>query len=322
MKVAITDYTFPDLAIEEGVLKPLGIEVVSGQCKTVESLIPLIRDADAIITQFSPVNEQAIAAMQRVKAIVRYGIGVDNIDIDAARERKIPVCNVPEYCIDEVADQTLAFILAATRHVVANSNYVRGGAWGFATPLAEMKTLRDLTVGIVGFGRIGREVAARLSSFKCRRIVFDPIATPDAVRKTGCEPADLPTLLSQSDVVTLHCPATKQTKGMMNAEAFRQMKPRSILVNTARGTIVDTPALIAALRSGHLSAAALDVFDPEPVPKDSPLLKMDNVVVAAHIASVSDKAVRTLRETAAKIAGMAVRGEPLTTIVNGVASPS
>ena len=172
--VAVTDFTFPSLDIEEAALRPLGAELRAGQCKTSEALIPLVREADAVITQFAPLTADVIASMERAKVIVRYGIGVDNVDLDAARRRGIPVCNVPDYCIDEVADHTLAFMLAITRQVVPNALKIRDGNWGLATPLDEMRTLREQTVGIVGFGRIGREVAARLQPFKCRRLVFDP----------------------------------------------------------------------------------------------------------------------------------------------------
>ena len=318
MQVAITDFSFPSLEVEEAILKPLGCEILSGQCKTPETLIPHVSVADAVITQFAPIKADVIAAMTKARVIVRYGIGVDNVDLDAARQRGIPVCNVPDYCIDEVADHTLAFILGATRQVVANTNHVRSGQWGLPVPLAEMRTLRDLTVGIVGFGRIGREVASRLAPFKCRRLVHDPVVSPDAIRQAGCEPCDLASIISQADVLSLHCPSTAQTRRLLNATTIPQMKPGAIVVNLARGDLVETAALIAALQSGHLSAAAIDVCDPEPIPADSLLRQMSNVIVASHVASCSVKAVRKLRETAASIAAMALRGEKLPNIVNGV----
>jgi D-3-phosphoglycerate dehydrogenase len=317
MKVAITDYTFPSLEIEESILRPLGHDVVGGQCKVVDALISMVRDADAVMTQFAPVNATVIGAMQRAKVIVRYGIGVDNVDLEAARVRGIPVCNVPEFCIDEVADHTMGFILAATRQLLPNCLHVRNRRWGLAVPLPRMLALRDLTVGIVGFGRIGKEVAHRLAPFKCRRIVFDPAVPAETVTGLGCEPMDLAAVLSQSDVVSLHCPSTRQTRHLINAESIQRMKPGSILVNVARGDVVDAAALIEALRSGHLSAAALDVFDTEPVPADCPLLAMDNVVITSHIASASPSAARTLRTTAAQIAAMALGGEKLPNVVNG-----
>jgi D-3-phosphoglycerate dehydrogenase len=316
--VAITDYTFPDLTIEEAILRPLGAELLSGQCKTAETLIPLVSQADAVITQFAPIRADVIAAMRRARVIVRYGIGVDNVDLQAARARNIPVCNVPDYCIDEVADHTLAFILALTRQVVPNCLSIREGKWGLAAPLDQMRTLRDQTVGVVGFGRIGREVAARLAPFKCRRLVFDPLAPEEAIGAAGCEPTALDALLAASDIVTLHCPSTEQTRKLLNATTIPHMKRGAIVVNLARGDLIETPSLVAALQSGQVAAAALDVCDPEPIPLDSPLRTLPNVIAASHIASASPKAVSALRGTAARIAAAALRGEPLPNVVNGL----
>lgn len=318
-KIVVTDYTFPALEVEESVFQPLGFELVSGQCKTPEALIALVADADAVITQFAPVNASVIAAMQKAKVIVRYGIGVDNVDLETARQRGIPVCNVPDYCIDEVADHTLAFMLSVTRQVVQNTLYIRDGKWGLATGLDQLRTMRDQTVGIVGFGRIGREVAARLAPFKSRRLVFDPVLNPETIREHGCEAVTLEELLAESDIVSLHCPSSAQTRKLLNSDSIRAMKQGAIVINLARGDLIDTQALIAALESGHLAGAGLDVCDPEPIPVDSPLRSMPNVITASHIASASPKSVRTLRLTAARIAAMAVNGEKLPNVVNGVA---
>ena len=189
--VAITDWTFPNLSIEEEILKGHGIQVSARQCAAESELIDLCADADAVITQFARVNANVVSAMRKARAIIRYGIGVDNVDLDTARSRGIPVCNVPDYCIDEVADQTLAFILATTRQVVTHANHLHSGKWGLATPLASMKALRDLTVGIVGFGRIGREVLKRLLPFKCAVLVFDPLVSRYRDRKVGRPSSDL-----------------------------------------------------------------------------------------------------------------------------------
>ncbi len=316
--IAITDYTFPDLEIEQSILSAAGFELKTGNDKQIAALQALVAEADAVITQFAPINADVIGAMQRAKVIVRYGIGYDNVDVGAARERGIPVCNIPDYCIDEVADHTLAFILGVTRQVVPNTLHIRDGKWGLVSSLDQMRTLRDQTVGLVGFGRIGREVAARLAPFKCRRLVHDAFVPVDAVTAAGCESVTLDALLAQSDIVTLHCPSTPQTKKLLNADSLGRMKRGSVVVNLARGDLIDTAALVNALQSGQIASAALDVCDPEPIPADSPLRSLPNVIVASHIASASPKAVRTLRETAAKIAVMALRGEPLPNVVNGV----
>ncbi len=317
MKVAVTDYSFPDLSVEESILQASGHFISAWkERKSAAELPALVTDADAVITQFAPVNADVIASMQQTRVIVRYGIGVDNVDLAAARAKGIPVCNVPDYCIDEVADHTLAFILATTRQVVSNSNSLKAGKWGLATSLDQMKALRDLAVGVVGFGRIGREVVSRLRPFRCRILVYDPIAKSADIEAAGATPVALRELLSQTDVITLHCPSTPDTRGMLNSESLAKTRPGVSIINLARGDLIDPNALMAALRSGHVAAAALDVFNPEPIPVDHPILKLDNVILASHIASTSVPAVRKLRETAARLALMALNGEPLVNVVN------
>lgn len=316
--VVVTDWTFPDLCVEEKILKDRGVALVARQCKTEKELVDLCADADTVITQFARVNAKVIASMQRARAIVRYGIGVDNVDVDAARARGIPVCNVPDYCIDEVADQTLAFILALTRQVVTHANHLRAGNWGLATSLADMKTLRDFTMGVVGFGRIGREVVKRLLPFRCTVQVFDPMVPAAEIAKLDGQAVSFEELLKNADVLTLHCPSTPQTRRLMNRETFAKLKPGAMFVNVGRGDLADPDALIAALKGGHLAAAALDVFDPEPIPADHPIRALPNVILSPHIASCSVRAVTKLRESVARLALAAVRGEVLSTIVNGV----
>ena len=320
LKIAITDYAFADLEIESQVIAKANASLVSLKEKRPQAdLVELVRGADAVITQFASVNSAVIAAMDRAKVIVRYGIGVDNVDLNAARERGIPVCNVPDYCIDEVADHTLAFILASVRQVVPNTLMLREGKWGIATPLETLHSLATCTVGVIGFGRIGRAVVRRLKAFNARVLVFDPVVPSAEIVKAGVEAsATFDELLAQCDIVSPHCPSTPQTKRMFNVAAFAKMKPGAILINVGRGDLVDSAALVAALQDGKLGGAALDVFDPEPIPADSPVLKMKNVILSGHIASASPKAVRKLRESVAEIAIKAIRGEPLTSVVNGV----
>ena len=317
MKVAVTDYSFPDLSVEESILRASGHVITAWkERKSAAELSALVADADAVITQFAPVNADVIASMHKARVIVRYGIGVDNVDLAAARAKGIAVCNVPDYCIDEVADHTLAFVLATTRQVVTNSNTLKGGKWGLATSLDQMKALRDLAVGVVGFGRIGREVVTRLRPFRCRILVYDPIARVADIEAAAATPVSLSELLSQADVITLHCPSTPETRGMLNSESLAKTRPGVSIINLARGDLIDPNALVAALQSGHVAAAALDVFNPEPIPADHPILKLDNVILASHIASTSVPAVRKLRETAARLALMALNGEPLVNVVN------
>lgn len=318
-KVAITDYSFESVDVERALLEPLGCRVVAQKTgKDPGQLIELVKDADYVITQFAPVDAAVINAMQRCRVIVRYGIGVDNVDLQAAAAKRIPVCNVPDYCIDEVADHALAMILDLTRRIASNSGKVRSGAWAMAVPLAAMQTLKNLTVGVVAFGRIGREVASRLKPFKCTILVFDPAVDAAAVQAAGCAPVSLDELLARSDLVTLHCPSNAKTKYLINTESIARMKKGALLVNTSRGTLVKTDDLAAALQSGALSAAALDVTDPEPIPPDHPLVRMENAIITSHIAALSPQSIRKLRETVANTVAIAHRGEKLPNVVNGV----
>lgn len=320
-KVAITDWTFDDLKIEREFLESNQVAVCGKQCTSESDLISLVSDADAVITQFAKINAQVIGAMKKAKVIIRYGIGVDNVDLKAAQSREIPVCNIPDYCIDEVADHTLAFILATTRQVISNTLHTHAGKWGLPVPLTAMRTLKELTVGVVGFGRIGREVAKRLLAFKCRVLVFDPAVSGAEINAAGTFAVSLDELLGQSDVITLHCPSSPQTRHMFNKDTFSKIKPGAVFVNVGRGDLADSTALVEALRTGRLGAAALDVFDPEPIPTENSILKMPNVILAAHIASASISAVKRLRETAARLALLAIKGEPPPNVVNGVKAP-
>ena len=318
MKVVITDRSFDDLAVERPILEAAGCVIADPQSRDPAVLAAAVADADAVITQFAPLDAAVIAAMGRARAIVRYGIGVDNVDLDAARSRGIPVCNVPDYCIDEVADHTLAFILALTRQVVPHDARIHAGGWGLASAVGAFRTLASMTCGVVGFGRIGRGVVRRLVAFGGPVLVSDPLVPVADVTAAGAEPAPLEQLLAGSDLVTLHCPSLPQTRGMIDAAALARCRRGLLLVNLSRGDLVDPAGLVAALDAGQVAGAALDVFAPEPIPAGHPILGRANVILAPHIASVSPAAVARLRTTAARLAVMALRGEPLPSIVNGV----
>jgi D-3-phosphoglycerate dehydrogenase len=319
-KVVVTDYVFPDLSIETGILESAGLTVV-GQKKfeNEAGLINLVSDADYVIAQFAPVNANVIHAMKHCKIIVRYGIGYDNVDFKAAAAKGIPVCNIPDFCTDEVADHTLAMILATTRKIVPCWDVIRRDKqWKLPVPVDKMLVLREMTVGLVAYGKIAREVAMRLKSFKCKVMVFDPVVNAKVIEKDGFIPASLDEIYAKSDIVSLHCPVTDKTRGMINSAAIAKMKKGVIFINAGRGDLVKEDDIIAALKSGHFAAAAMDVTNPEPIGMDSPLLTMDNVIINAHIASASASAVVYLRSTAAKLVVMRDQGKKLINIINGV----
>ena len=309
-KAVITDHAFETPDIEKSIIEPLGCSLISQRAFTdPEALIDLVRDADYVITQFAPVNAAVIECMQKCTIVVRYGIGVDNVDLSAAERKGIPVCNVPDYCIDEVADHTIAMILDLTRRITQNALTVRGGGWGLAVEPAEMRALKGQTVGVVAYGRIGREVALRLKPFKCRVIAADPGVDPARIEADEVEPVSLQRLYAESDIVTLHCPSTEATRFMIDERSIAAMRDGSLLINISRGTLVNTADLVAALRSGKLAGAALDVTDPEPIDPGHPLVRMDNVLITSHVASVSEPAGRKLRTSVANTVAAAIRGE-------------
>jgi D-3-phosphoglycerate dehydrogenase len=316
--VVVTDYSFPDLEVETAILEPLGCTVIGAQCRTVEQVVAAVRDADFVLTQFAPITAEAIQAMNKAQSITRYGIGVDNVDLAAAHDRGIPVYNVPDYCIDEVADHTLGLILSLTRQIALLSSTVKAGKWGATPPLTSLRALKEMTTGVIGCGRIGREVIARLKGFKTHVLAYDPGFSAEQIAALGCEPVSLEGLFERSDLITLHCPSTPETRHLINANSLAQMKDGVLLVNVARGSIVDQQALIAALRSGKVRGAALDVMEKEPIEADSPLLGMDNVVLTSHIASASVPAAAALRSGVAESVARKLRGEPVPNCVNGV----
>ncbi|HLE33576.1 MAG TPA: C-terminal binding protein [Bacteroidota bacterium] len=297
-KVVITDWGFPSLDPEREVLTPLGVEVEAFQCKTEDDVVRVVAGADVVMAQWAPVREKAISAMGRCKGIVRYGIGLDNIDLDVAAKKGIPVRNVPDYCLDEVADHTMALLLSLQRQVTSVFQQVKAGVWKITPPLA-LLPLRQSTLGLVGFGRIARLVALRARSFGLRIVAYDPMANPSVFAETGVGSLSLERVLAESDIVSLHCPLTPETKHIINTETLKKMKPSSLLVNTSRGGLVETDAVVEALRRGDLAGAALDVFEQEPLPQDHPFLTLSTAIATSHNAWYSSASVGQLQRKAA-----------------------
>jgi glyoxylate reductase len=262
------------------------------------------READGLLSLLTdPVDSELLAAAPRLRAIANYAVGVDNVDVEAATERGIPVGNTPDVLTESTADLTLALMLAVSRRVVEGDELVRRGEWVTWEPdLLLGRDLHGATVGIVGMGRIGSAVARRLEGFSCE------------VLHTGEAP--LEQLLARSDLVTLHCPLTPQTRGLIGADALDRMKDTAYLVNTARGPIVDAGALGRALRDGSVAGAALDVTDPEPLPPDHPLLDAPNLVVVPHIASATHRTREAMADIAVDNLLAGLRGERMPHCVN------
>jgi D-3-phosphoglycerate dehydrogenase / 2-oxoglutarate reductase len=312
--ILVTDYAWPDLAIERAVIEGAGLRLAAGPAKPVgaEAVAALVRESQAssILTCWAPVDVQAIEASSALRHVGRIGVGLDNIDVGACTARGIPVTNVPDYCVEEVSDHAIGFALAWTRGIVAFDRAVRAGRWDPAQ--ARLRRLSTLTVGVVGYGRIGQATARKFAAFGCRILVH---SLPGPTPAPGIEIVGLEGLLAESDIVVLHVPLVAATRHLIDANRLALMKPGALLINVSRGGLVDTDALVAALESGHLGGAALDVLESEPqVP--AALLRQDAALLTPHVAFSSDTSLAELRRRAAEEAVRAVQGQPLLNICN------
>ena len=288
----VLDAGYDDHAIEAGILAPFGLEVVERACHgDVTAVIAAVAGAQAVLVRESPVPAAAMDAMPGCRAIVRYGVGVDNIDLAAAAGRGIKVANVPDYGIEEVSDHALALLLAVERRIVSRDWAVRAGGWNISRR-EPMRRLSELTLGIIGHGRIGQAFHRKAAAFGFARVlVHDPGAAD------GCLLDDL---LAGSDIVSLHLPLTPATAGLIGAERIARMKPGASLINTARGGLVDEAALAGALAAGRLRGAGIDVFAAEPPARDNPLLSLPQVVLSDHTGWYSEASVADLQRKAAE----------------------
>lgn len=315
LKVVVTDHVFEGFEAERRILAAVGAELVVLQCKSAAELLPAVADAQGLLTTYlAGIGAAVFEAAPGLRAVVRYGIGVDTIDIPAATARGIQVANVPDYCVEEVADHALAHFLSLSRKLGLSDRRVRGGQWSISY-VKPLKAIRHMRVGIIGFGRIGRAIAARLKPFGPDVVFFDP-ALSGAVQ--GCQSVDLDTLLASADAILVQCPATPATRGLIGREAFTKMQRQPILVNCARGEVVDTDALVEALRAGVISGAGLDVLQDEAavVGKPHPLKDFDNVILTPHSAWFSSAAIPNLQRRAAEEMALALSGQRPTTLLN------
>lgn len=315
--VLVTDYAWPSLEIERAILSRVGARLLVAGSGTEEELTALAPEADAILTCWRPVTAAVLDAAAKCRTVARYGVGLDNIDVRRATELGIVVSNVPDYCVEEVSDHTAALILALTRHIVPFTTQVSAGKWD-NTASGPMRRLRGQTLGLVGTGTIARCVADKMAGFGMRVLAWSPsVSAGEPIGAKATAVGSLDELLAQSDVLSLHVPLTGTTRGLIDAAALARMKPSALLVNTARGAVVDTAALATALRAGKLSGAGLDVLPDEPPRADDPLLTLDNVILTPHAAFASVEAIEELQTKAAENVAAVLGGEVPPYAVNG-----
>ena len=323
-RILITDFVWPSTAPErEALVAGLGdgVEVIEAPDGSEATLAALAVDCDGIMTCFAQVTPAVVRAAERCRVISRYGVGVDNIAVDVATELGIPVTYVPDYCVDEVSDHVMALLLTWNRQVGFYDGVARAGRWEGTPSPHPLTRLRGQTIGILGFGRIGRAVADKARAFGLSVVTHDPYLPADAQLPTGVTATSLEDLLAASDYVTVHTPLNDETRGLIGADAFERMKPSAYIINCARGPIIDEPALVEALRNGQIAGAGLDVMESSAPPADHPLFTMDNVIVTPHVAFLSRQSVLELEVRTARATVDVLQGRMPEFLVNPAVLP-
>ncbi|WP_407333376.1 C-terminal binding protein [Enterovibrio sp. 27052020O] len=326
-KVYVSDFDYPNLDIERSVLEPIGAEVIGLECKTGEGLADQAKDADAILQQYAKIPRSTIEQLTQCKVICRYGIGVDILDVEACYDHGIKVTNVPDYCIDEVADHSISLGLTLLRRIPAYNAYTQNGNWHWNMDGHVPKRFRSSTWGLIGFGRIAQNIARKLSAFGFHVVAYDPYISDSFMRTYGVEKVDLDTLVTRADIVNVMCPYTPETHHLIDESRLRQMKSSAILINGARGKVIDNAALYKALTEKWIASAGLDDTEEEPAklanwqPSDNPLFGLDNCLVTPHVAYVSHEAFQECRRIAAENAKAVLLGNAPSNPVKRVKTP-
>ncbi|MGO4326999.1 C-terminal binding protein [Cupriavidus sp. 2TAF22] len=315
MKILITDYDFPDVDLEQALYRDAGIEVVTAQCRSEQDVIDAAAGCQGLLVQYAPVNARVFAARPEIRVVSRYGAGFDTVNTADARAHGIWVGNSPDYGVGEVATHALAMMLSLLRHIPFYDRDVKAGTWHFGSA-GELRRVGDMTLGILGLGRIGKRMAHIGRNSFARVIACDPYLI-DGDFPPYVQRVDQETLFAQAHAISLHVPLNDETRGMVGAALLDRMQPGGVLVNTARGPVVDIDDLLAALDSGRLDGAALDVLPVEPA-ADARLLRHPRVVLSPHAAFYSTVAEKELRRKAAQnLVDWAVRGRPTYVVVAG-----
>ena len=296
-KVLFTDHVFPNLDLEKKSYADAGLELVYLDSRDEDTIAAAAVDADSIITGYAEITAKVIAATTKCKSISKTGIGVNNIDVQAATAKGIRVLNCSDYCVEEVSDQTVALALAVARRIVVLNRAITNGSWSLAGNF-DMPRLRDKTLGLLGFGRIARLTAQKMQGFGMKVMAYDPYVDAAQMAAVGVQKAELNEVIEQALVVALNLPLTAETEGMVDETFLGKMRKDAILVNTSRGGLINEAALVKALQEKQISGAGLDVLiDETPANAvNNPLCKLDNCIVTPHAAFVSIEAVQELRE--------------------------
>ncbi len=311
-RVIVTDDRYGSYREEEEVLGAIDVELEVKNLASEEEAIAVLSRADGILVNLFPLTARIISRLERCRVISRYGVGYDNVDVNAATKKGIWVARVPDYSLEEVSDQALALLLGCARMVVYKDRKIREGGWNLQKD-ARIFRMAGKTLGLLGYGAIARCFHRKVSGFGFARIlVHDPYVGAADIQRTGAETSDLRRLLAESDYISIHVPLSDETRGMIGRKELGLMKKTAILINTSRGPIVDEDALADAVRDGKITGAGLDVFRKEPLPPDSPLKNLDRVILSDHTGWCSEESVVELKTKAAQnVAAVLSGGKPI-----------
>ena len=313
-KVLITDPYHQNFHIEKEILAKINAEVIIGHCKTEEDVIRLGSEMDGLLVSYVPIGKKVIENLHKCKVIVKYAVGVNNIDLDAATQKGIYVANVPQYCVEEVSTHTVALLLNLIRKILIYDKSTKKGNWDslVGNPIFRMK---NRILGIIGFGNIGKRVVEKIRPFKLSMIVYDPFVNSKLISEYSAKKVELETLLRQSDYISLHCPLNKHTKHLIDFEEIEMMKKGVFIINTSRGEIINQKALYKALKNGKIARAALDVLEKDP-PSLNDIMNNDNIIYTPHVAWNSVEAEAELRKSAAQEVKRVLEGGRPLNLVN------
>ncbi len=299
IKVLVTDYAWSTLEPERDILSSIGADLIVAEDESETTFVKHAPDVDAILTNWARVSTHVIESAIKCQVIVRYGIGLDNIDVETATRLGITVVNVPTYCLEEVSDHAMALILSLARKIPRLDQEVKKRGWDRNIG-PQMYRLRGQKLGLIGFGKIAQLIVPKAQGFGLQVMAYSPTLTDERVKKFNVQRVDLEKLVITSDFISLNCPLTPQTHHLINAQRLQSMKPTAYLVNTARGDIIDNNALHEALNKGWIAGAGLDVLPEEPPPPDLNLLDLDNAIITPHAAFWSEESIYDLQVTAAE----------------------
>ncbi len=298
-----------DYGYEEEALAPIGAEIVELAATSDAEFIEMAKEADAVIARGRMITAEIISGLENCKIIGCGSVGTDRVDVDAATHHGIPVTNVPDVFIEEVADHTMALLLASHRHLYEMRDLIRAGRWAEGHPhMRNFPRLFGQTLGLIAFGNVARAVARRAQAFGLHVIAHDPYVSETEMTSAGVEPVGLMEMLGRSDFVSNHGPLNEETRGIMSTSQFRAMKPSAMFINAGRGPSHDEEALIDALQRGLIAGAGLDVFETEPADPESPLFRMDNVIVTPHIASATSRMMPETRRRLGQEIALVLQG--------------